>query len=133
VVKNGSDDDTHFKVLEQYLCIGPSEKLVQKNQDLARQMVKSNTLLKINLALFYLSLDESIYVELILTSIKNSMKKTGVDDIQAELLSICDQIQKTEKEFWESTDRGNFNIYYSPYKEHLEEIKEIISDQPVVS
>jgi hypothetical protein len=121
------DDDTHIKVLEEYLHMCATDKLITVNLELARQMTSSNTLIMLNLGLYYIHCDHAIYVDLILTNIRNEMKRVGMDDPKTHMLKACDTIEKTDKEFWETTDRGNENIYYSPHKEHLNELREIIS------
>lgn len=125
ICQAGLDHDVHMKVLEQYLMIGPSDKLLNENIGLARQMIDTSSLLKVNLALYYISSGHNILVERILTDIRIDFDKVGIEDPKHHLFDICDQIQQTDREFWESTDRGNQNIYYSPFKGYMNEFIEL--------
>ncbi|MEQ8469829.1 MAG: hypothetical protein RIC35_01510 [Marinoscillum sp.] len=124
------DGDTHMFVLEQYLCIGPSANMFRDQPDLTLQMINSNCLLKLNLSLYYLHIDQGIYADMILTDIRVDYKKAGFENTKEQLLSSCDRIEQTTQYFWESTDRGNQNIYYSPYKDKLNELRELIVNHP---
>lgn len=75
------------------------------------------------LALFYLKRKRETLANKIITDIVAPFDLDDYQDLTDELTAIIRRIRESTPVFWEDTDRGNLNIYYSP---HLESIPEFV-------
>ena len=80
-------------------------------------------LIQIALCLFYLNIDESTFVGITVRSILNDLKGLGKKQIMHIIEEDCEKIRHEPENFWEETDQGTRNIYYSPYKLELDEFQ----------
>jgi hypothetical protein len=75
--------------------------------------------LQVGLALYYLREDKRPFAEMIVEDILDDYKVLG-KDLRKAVESPCNKLKIFTPDFWEDTDRGNQNLYYSPDKEQIE-------------
>jgi uncharacterized membrane protein YhaH (DUF805 family) len=79
--------------------------------------------LQSGLALFYIFQHEYELASMVVDDIAEDLK--GVDPMKAAGMVdvICKRIENAQPTFWEDTDRGNNNIYYSQHKAQIPELQ----------
>ncbi len=84
--------------------------------------------LQSGLALFYLERDVQPLVDLIVADIAQELKGYDMQKSNKIIGDICNRLDMARPTFWEDTDRGNVNIYFSPYKQHIPRFRELLND-----
>lgn len=84
--------------------------------------------LQSGLALFYLERDVQPLVDLIVADIAQELKAYDMPKSNKIIGDICNRLDMARPTFWEDTDRGNVNIYFSPYKQHIPRFRELLND-----
>jgi len=82
-------------------------------------------LLHIGLALFYLNQQEDEFAEKIAKDIIQDLDLMGEVLFSKTMTTIYARLQFSGPTFWEDTDRGNLNIYYTPYRDEISAFKKI--------
>ena len=79
--------------------------------------------LQAGLALFYIYQQDYELASMVVDDISEDIQ--GIDPMKAAGMVdvICKRIESAEPTFWEDTDRGNNNIYYSPHKAQIGELQ----------
>ncbi len=79
--------------------------------------------LQAGLALFYIKSKQYTLAAMIVRDIAMDLK--NIDTVRAIGIidNICKRLETAVPTFWEDTDRGNNNIYYSAYKEQIPEFQ----------
>jgi hypothetical protein len=79
--------------------------------------------LQAGLALFYIYQQDYELAAMVVDDIADDIE--GVDPMKAAGMVdvICKRIESAEPTFWEDTDRGNNNIYYTPHKLQISELQ----------
>ncbi len=117
------------KLLAQYLTLDNPPDYDRRNIP-NTEFVKSGVrIIEIALALFYLNAREN---ELVLKIIDNLLDDLDVVD-EKTFCKIFDSsialLESSTPTFWEDTDRGNVNIYYSPYKAMTKSFQALLSEK----
>jgi hypothetical protein len=84
-------------------------------------------LIQIALCLFYISRQESNFMEMTVRSIIRDLTGLTKEEIMAIIIRDCERIKEEREDFWEETDQGSTNIYYSPHKGELNEFQNYVS------
>ena len=82
-------------------------------------------LLHIGLALYYLEHGMTTFAEQIARDTLQDLELMGEDLYQQTLRMIFGRLKMSGPTFWEDTDRGNLNIYYSPHSDQIESFKKL--------
>ncbi len=79
--------------------------------------------LQAGLALFYIYQQDYELAAMVVDDISDDI--VGIDPMKAAGMVdvICKRIESAEPTFWEDTDRGNNNIYYTPHKAQIQELQ----------
>lgn len=79
--------------------------------------------LQAGLALFYIYQQDYELAAMVVDDIADDIQ--GIDPMKAAGMVdvICKRIESAEPTFWEDTDRGNNNIYYTPHKLQISELQ----------
>jgi hypothetical protein len=75
--------------------------------------------LQISLALFYLHVDLPAFAQLIAEDLLDDCQVLGKPMFRETVQSLCDRLGTAQPIFWEDTDRGTENLYYTPHRQHL--------------
>ena len=93
---------------------------VDKNELQTTSIVYSRVrTLQVSLALFYLKVGRDVFAHRIIKDILDDFEYLGEKLLRAALDETIRSLEQTSPTFWEDTDRGNQNIYYSPDTEFL--------------
>lgn len=77
-------------------------------------------ILQVALALFYLSVDNKEFPEYIIDDILEDFQFIG-KELEEAVKSTCNKLKIFGPTYWEDTDRGVENIYYTPDKDQIPE------------
>ncbi|QUY42961.1 hypothetical protein [Acaryochloris marina] len=75
--------------------------------------------LQICLALFYLKEQKYDFVDCIIADILDDIAVLGDKAFRKRIKKTCDRLRASQPKFWEDTDRGNANLYYTPDQDHI--------------
>ncbi len=84
---------------------------------------------QVALCLFYMKNKETEFIELIVFSMIRELEILEKSEASRAIYLACDKLAEASAEFWEETDQGNENIYYSPDKEELPRFLSYFSDK----
>jgi hypothetical protein len=83
--------------------------------------------LQIGLALFYLKVGQKDFAHRIVIDILDDLKILGKDLFEQAIQRTCDRIRISQPDFWEDTDRGNTNLYYTPDHQQIEAFYQLLN------
>jgi hypothetical protein len=86
-------------------------------------------LIQIALSLFYMKNDEVEFNDVIVDSMVRDMKGLDRNEVKQTTTELCNRLQEASEDFWEETDQGSENIYYSPDKGELPKFLSYISSK----
>lgn len=73
-------------------------------------------ILQIGLALYYLRKETIFLADVIIRDILSDLEFMNVAQLKNAVESVCKRIETAAATFWEDTDRGNLNLYFSEDK-----------------
>tara|TARA_B100000676_G_scaffold160226_1_gene157749 strand:- start:330 stop:632 length:303 start_codon:yes stop_codon:yes gene_type:complete len=77
------------------------------------------------MALFFLENNEEEWARLIAKDTMQDYDLLGKETFHKTMNTIYARLQFSGPTFWEDTDRGNVNIYYSPHQNQINVFREI--------
>ncbi|MEX2233076.1 MAG: hypothetical protein WD824_13015 [Cyclobacteriaceae bacterium] len=86
-------------------------------------------LIQIALCLFYMSRQEYKLMELTVASILKDLRGLNKNQTTQILKQDCERIKEEREDFWEETDQGSRNIYYSQHKVELNAFHAYVSEK----
>lgn len=116
-------------LLDEMLKVDNPPELDTTDTDQPHQTNSGVRTLQISLALYYLKVGEIGFVEYIIADILDDMLVLGQKTFQKIMQRTCDRIKKTAPTYWEATDRGNANLYYTPDSDQIPQFLEHLSVQ----
>ena len=119
------DRELQEEMLQKFLVF---DNFQDMDKNFAVQFFSQNhgiRLLHIGLALFYLNQKEDEFAEKIAKDTVQDMDLMGATLFNKTMTTIYARLQFSGPTFWEDTDRGNLNIYYTPYQDEISSFKKI--------
>ncbi len=84
--------------------------------------------LQVSLTLFYLEGDLPAFADRIIEDLLDDCRVLGKPLFLQTMREIGDRLQSAQPTFWEDTDRGNTNLYYTPHIQYLDEFNARLKD-----
>ncbi len=81
-------------------------------------------LIKLSLCLYYMSKDEFSFVDALLDSLVTDIKVPNGQVLVNEIEEDCNILKSESEAFWEETDQGNRNIYFTNHKDQIPRLLE---------
>ena len=126
ISEKGWDDDIQEHLLGEILQL---DNPPDYSKDEIDQNVNNGVrVLQIGLALHYLKIDKKDYAEKIVNDVLDDLAYFDTKRFQKTMEGLYARIKFSGPTFWEDTDRGNTNIYYSPDAEYIDDFKKIFSE-----
>ena len=119
------DRELQDEMLQMFLVF---DNFQDMDKNFAVQFFSQNhgiRLLHIGLALFYLNQHEDEFALKIAKDTIQDMDMMGETLFNKTMSTIYARLQFSGPTFWEDTDRGNLNIYYTPYQDEMSSFKKI--------
>ena len=119
------DRELQREMLQKFLVF---DNFQDMDKNFAIQFFSQNhgiRLLHIGLALFYLNQHEEEYARTIAKDTAQDLSLMGEALFSKTMATIFARLQFSGPTFWEDTDRGNLNIYYTPYQNEISDFKKI--------
>ena len=119
------DRELQDEMLQKFLVF---DNFQDMDKNFAVQFFSQNhgiRLLHIGLALFYLNQQEDEFALKIAKDTIQDMDLMGETLFNKTMSTIYARLQFSGPTFWEDTDRGNLNIYYTPYQDEMSSFKKI--------
>ncbi len=119
------DRELQEEILQKFLVF---DNFQDMDKNFAVQFFSQNhgiRLLHIGLALFYLNQQEDEFALKIAKDTIQDMDLMGETLFNKTMSTIYARLKFSGPTFWEDTDRGNMNIYYTPYQDEMSSFKKI--------
>jgi hypothetical protein len=84
--------------------------------------------LQIALALYYLRENQGSLAESIIIDILSDHEYMDKEVLKESVFATCENLRRSGSKFWEDTDRGNYNLYFSEDKEQIDPFKELFGN-----
>ena len=104
------------------------DNLQNREREFTYNFFKNNPgirLVQLGLALYFLEHDEKEWVHTIARDTIQDYEILGPELFHKTMNSIFSKLKLEGPSFWEDSDRGNINIYYTPYKKKIDQFREI--------
>ncbi len=124
--QSGYNKEIQMQVLKIYGTIEPA---IRNKKHLGRVKNNNARSIKIALILFYLHKSETTFVNELIEDIADDLRYFDSEEVLEIIKSDCIFLKDSKPNFWEFSDRGDKNIYYTPYKKHLNEFYRLFSDK----
>jgi len=125
IYNNNWDRKIQREMLDKFLLF---DNFKDMNRDFAVQFFSQNhgiRLLHVGLALFYINQKEDEFVSIIAKDTLQDFTLLGESLFMKTMEVIFARLKFSGPTFWEDTDRGNLNIYYTQYHNEIIKFKEI--------
>ncbi|MFY0628184.1 MAG: hypothetical protein JXR07_17935 [Reichenbachiella sp.] len=122
----GFEENTQMQVLKIYATIEPT---IKNKKHLDRVRNNNSRSIKIGLILFYLNKQEVDFVDELIEDILDDLAYFDTEEVLKIVKNDCLYIKSNQPKFWEFSDRGDKNIYYSPHKNHLQEFYKLFTNK----
>ena len=119
------DRELQDELLQKFLLF---DNFQDMNKNFAIQFFSQNhgiRLLHIGLALFYLNKKEDEFANVIAQDTVQDLILMGEPLFSKTMDTIFARLQFSGPKFWEDTDRGNLNIYYTPFQNEIKSFRKI--------
>tara|TARA_Y100001968_G_scaffold288950_1_gene291604 strand:+ start:786 stop:2588 length:1803 start_codon:yes stop_codon:yes gene_type:complete len=97
--------------------------------DLDQSVNNGVRVLQIGLALHYIKIKKLDFAETIVSDVLDDLAYFDNQTYLNLMEGLYNRIKFSGPTFWEDTDRGNTNIYYSPDSEKIDDFKKLLSTQ----
>ena len=98
-------------------------------EDLDQSVNNGVRILQIGLALHYIKIKKLDFAETIVSDVLDDLAYFDNQTYLNLMEGLYNRIKFSGPTFWEDTDRGNTNIYYSPDSDKIDDFKKILSNQ----
>jgi len=125
IYQNNWERELQHELLQKFLLF---DNFQDMDKEVAIQFILQNhgiRLLHIGLALFYLDQNEEEFADIIAKDTLQDLLLLGEPLFSKTMDTIFARLQFSGEKFWEDTDRGNVNIYYTPYQKKIEYFKKL--------
>jgi len=125
IYNNNWDRKLQRDMLQKFLLF---DNFKDMNRDFAIQFFSKNhgiRILHIGLALFYINKKDDEFVDMIANDTMQDLELMGESLFTKTMSSIFVRLKFSGPTFWEDTDRGYLNIYYTPFHKEIDAFKEI--------
>lgn len=105
-------------------------------RDIDPLWIKTNNTLdvQINALLFLLAHNESDYFEALMRVFLSDLQHVGIDIFNEMVDTVINKVRESTQMYWEDSDRGRTNIFYSEHKDQLPYFLEHLRERlPVVT
>lgn len=106
--------------LKQHHHLAAEEKYFSKN---------GIRLIKVSLCLYYIGRAESVYVDALLDSMIRDLRVANAMSLMKSIDDDCETLRRESETFWEETDRGNINIYFSDQTDQIPRLQEYVQSR----
>jgi hypothetical protein len=110
----GAPDELQERLLNLLLQLDNVPEIDKKELQARTIIFDRVRILQVSLALFYLREDQQTFVQRIVSDILEDFEYLGAQPLRDAMGETTRSLELAGPTFWEDTDRGNQNIYYSP-------------------
>ncbi|OUW80217.1 MAG: hypothetical protein CBD77_00800 [bacterium TMED217] len=127
ISENDWDNELQEHLLKEILQLDNPPDYPKDNLD---QSVNNGVrVLQIGLALHYIKINNTDFAETIVSDVLDDLAYFDNQTYLNLMEGLYNRIKFSGPTFWEDTDRGNTNIYYSPDSDKIDDFKKILSSQ----
>jgi len=129
VNEHGWSFDVQRELLEEMLLIDNPPDFTEGDLDRGQLLNNGVRILQIGLGLYYLRVGRLEFVYRIIADILDDLEVLGEAAFQRSIDLTCHRLELSSPNFWEDTDRGNLNLYYSPDRDQIDRFRAVLAEQ----
>ena len=118
----------NISVSEKYKILQLDNPPDYPKDDLDQSVNNGVRVLQIGLALHYIKIENFDFAETIVADVLDDLAYFDNQTYLNLMEGLYNRIKFSGPTFWEDTDRGNTNIYYSPDSDKIDDFKKIMDD-----
>lgn len=116
-------------LLNEILLIDMPPELGKEDQDQGALSNNGVRWIQMGLTFFYMKEWMDDFVQKIIRDILDDLDVLGEAGFRSVIEASCGFLMFSGPNFWEDTDRGNLNIYFTPYKDQIDPFKKRIYEE----
>lgn len=124
VSEKGWDEADQEALLSEILLLDNPGSAVARELEPSTQ--RGVRMLQIGLALHYLKHDQQRLAEIVIDDVLDDLELYGETAFSTMVDDILNELRYSQPAFWEDSDRGNTNIYYSPDTDYIDPFKTLL-------
>lgn len=117
---NDYEDEFQRKVLAIMLEMDDTKRVQSDEKIIVTAINEGVRVIQVNLACFYVRHDKQEFIDMIIEDILNDYKGISRTTFNKTMDRVITRTRSATSKFWEDTDRGNTNIYYSRDQKYLD-------------
>ncbi len=121
--------DIQFSLLNEMLQIDNPPDFTEGDLDRGQIFNNGVRILQIGLGLYYLRVNRVDFTQRIIADILDDLSVLGEAAFRRSIELACQRLRQAEQNFWEDTDRGSLNLYYTPDQDQVDSFREILYEQ----
>lgn len=129
VYKNDWDTEIQNALLKELLQVDNPPDFDKEDLDRGLLMTTGVRVLQMGLALFYMRVGQRDFVNQIIMDVLDDMEVLGEATFRRVVDMTCARLNFSGPTFWEDTDRGNLNIYYTSDQDQINPFKEKVFEK----
>ena len=115
------------QLLKEFLTIDMPPDLGKKEINIKVLANSGTRILQIALALHFLKYGQNENAGKIFDDLLDDLEIMGEALFRQTIINSCNRLQFSGPTFWEYTDRGNMNMYYTPDQDQIEKFRALIN------
>jgi hypothetical protein len=127
--EKGTPEEVQQQLLREFLQIDSPPDFTRDDLDKGQLINNGVRVLQMALGLFYLRAGRDDFVMQIIKDILDDVEPLGEVLFRDVIEKTCKRLQFSGPTFWEDTDRGNGNIYYTADQAQIEPFKQLVFAQ----
>jgi hypothetical protein len=127
--EKGTPEEVQQQLLREFLQIDSPPDFTRDDLDKGQLINNGVRVLQMALGLFYLREGRDGFVMQIIKDILDDVEPLGEVLFRDVIEKTCKRLQFSGPTFWEDTDRGNGNIYYTADQAQIEPFKQLVFAQ----
>ncbi len=127
--EKGTAEEVQQHLLREFLQIDSPPDFTREDLDKGQLINNGVRVLQMALGLFYLREGRDLFVSQIIKDILDDVEPLGETLFRDVIDKTCKRLQFSGPTFWEDTDRGNGNIYYTADQAQIEPFKQLLFAQ----
>jgi hypothetical protein len=121
--------DAQYSLLNEMLQIDNPPDFTEGDLDRGQIFNNGVRILQIGLGLYYLRVNRIDFAQRIVSDILDDLSVLGEAAFRRSIELACQRLRQAEQYFWEDTDRGNLNLYYTSDQDQIDNFREILYEQ----
>jgi hypothetical protein len=124
VYEKNFDRDVQRQLLLHFLQVDKPPEMIDDEVGLVDHGKSKARWIQVSVGLYYMSRGEQEFVDMVIDDIMDDVAVMGERRFQNYFDRMFELMKHSDPTFWEDTDRGNINIYYTDNQEYIDSFRD---------